>query len=140
LFTGVTVREGIKKDGKVVGVKTSEGDEIYADVVIAADGVNSFWANSLGLIGRMEPDEVALGVKEVLALPREKIEDRFNLERGEGTTIEMFGDNTQGMLGYSPSFTQTKNPFPSAWARNSPIFKKRASGRRICWNTPRTTP
>jgi electron transfer flavoprotein-quinone oxidoreductase len=44
-------------------------------------------------------DEVALGVKEVLALPREKIEDRFNLEQGEGTTIEIFGENTRGMLG-----------------------------------------
>jgi electron transfer flavoprotein-quinone oxidoreductase len=109
LFTGVTVRDGIKKDGKVVGVKTSEGDELYADVVIAADGVNSLLAQSLGLLDEWKPDEVALGVKEVLALPREKLEDRFNLERGEGTTIEMFGDNTQGMLGYTFLYTNKES-------------------------------
>ena len=109
LFTGVTVREGIKKDGKVVGVKTSEGDELYADVVIAADGVNSLLAQSLGLLDEWSSDEVALGVKEVLALPREKLEDRFNLERGEGTTIEMFGDNTQGMLGYTFLYTNKES-------------------------------
>lgn len=109
LFTGVTVRDGIKKDGKVVGVKTSEGDELYADVVIAADGVNSLLAQSLGILDEWKPDEVALGVKEVLALPREKLEDRFNLERGEGTTIEMFGDNTQGMLGYTFLYTNKES-------------------------------
>lgn len=109
LFTGVTVRDGIKKDGKVVGVKTSEGDELYADVVIAADGVNSLLAQSLGLLDEWKPDEVALGVKEVLALPREKLEDRFNLEKGEGTTIEMFGDNTQGMLGYTFLYTNKES-------------------------------
>lgn len=109
LFTGVTVREGIKKDGKVVGVKTSEGDELLADVVIAADGVNSLLAQSLGLLDEWKSDEVALGVKEVLALPREKLEDRFNLERGEGTTIEMFGDNTQGMLGYTFLYTNKES-------------------------------
>lgn len=109
LFTGVTVREGLKKDGKVVGVKTSEGDELYADVVVAADGVNSLLAQQLGLMDEWKADEVALGVKEVLALPREKLEDRFNLERGEGTTIEMFGDITQGMLGYAFLYTNKES-------------------------------
>ncbi len=105
VYTGVTVRDGIKKDGKVVGVKTSEGDELLADVVVAADGVNSLLAQKLGLMDEWKSDEVALGVKEILSLPREKLEDRFNLERGEGTTIEMFGDVTRGMLGYAFLYT-----------------------------------
>ncbi len=105
LFTGVTVREGLRKDGKVVGVKTSDGDELYADVVVAADGVNSLLGQQLGLLDEWTADEVALGVKEVLELPREKIEDRFNLEKGEGTTIEIFGENTRGLLGYSFLYT-----------------------------------
>ena len=105
IYTGITVSEVIKKDGQIVGVKTSEGDELLADVVIAADGVNSLLAEQAGLLDEWTPDEVALGVKEVLSLPREKLEDRFNLENGEGTTIEMFGDNTQGMMGYSFLYT-----------------------------------
>ncbi|HNC74952.1 MAG TPA: FAD-dependent monooxygenase [Elusimicrobiota bacterium] len=109
LFTGVTVSEGLKKNGKVVGIKTSEGDEIFADVVIAADGVNSLLGQQLGLLDEWKADEVALGVKEVLALPREKIEDRFNLEQNEGTTIEIFGENTRGMLGYSFLYTNKES-------------------------------
>jgi len=109
VFCGVTVRECIKKDGKVVGVKTSEGDELYADVVIACDGVNSLLAQQVGLIDEWKSGEVALGVKEVLALPREKIEDRFCLEPNDGATTEMFGDITQGMLGYAFLYTNKES-------------------------------
>lgn len=100
LFPGVTVANVVKKDGKIVGIKTSDGDELYADVVIAADGVNSLLAQKAGLIDELKPEEVALGAKEILKLPVEKIEDRFNLEQGEGCTTEMFGAVTKGMLGY----------------------------------------
>src|SRR3989344_3085071 len=80
LYTGVLVTDVIKKGSKVVGVKTSEGDELLADVVIACDGVNSLIARKAGIMDDWRSDEVALGVKEVLALPKEKIEDRFGLE------------------------------------------------------------
>ena len=105
LFTGVTVSGCLKENGRIVGIKTSEGDEMRADVVVAADGVNSMLAQDAGLIDEWRPDEVALGVKEILALPREKIEDRFCLEKNEGTTQEMFGRVTRGMLGYSFLYT-----------------------------------
>lgn len=109
VFCGVTVREALKKDGKVVGVKTSEGDELLADVVVACDGVNSMLAQQVGLIDEWKSDEVALGVKQTLALPSEKIEDRFCLEPGEGSTTEMFGDVTQGMLGYAFLYTNKES-------------------------------
>jgi electron transfer flavoprotein-quinone oxidoreductase len=109
LYTGVTVREVVRKDGKICGIKTSEGDEIFADVVIAADGVNSMLAQQAGLMDEWKADEVALGVKEVLALPREKIEDRFCLEKNEGTTFEMFGQVSQGMLGYAFLYTNKES-------------------------------
>jgi electron transfer flavoprotein-quinone oxidoreductase len=100
LYTGVTVKELLKKDGKIAGIKTSEGDEMTAPVVIAADGVNSLLAQKAGIIDEWKPSEVALGAKEILELPVEKIEDRFNLEPGEGSTMEVFGSITKGMLGY----------------------------------------
>lgn len=105
LITGITVKD-LLRDGKaIVGVKTTEGDELAADAVVACDGVNSILAQRAGLHREWRPDEVALGVKEVLALPREKIEDRFCLQGNQGATIEMVGDITKGMLGYAFLYT-----------------------------------
>lgn len=109
IYSGVMVSDLVKKDGKVCGVKTSEGDELLADVVIACDGVNSILAQKAGLIDEWRADEVALGVKEVLALPQEKIDERFCLENGEGATIEMFGSLTEGMLGYGFLYTNKES-------------------------------
>ncbi|MBI1979273.1 MAG: FAD-dependent monooxygenase [Elusimicrobia bacterium] len=109
LYTGVLVTDVVRKNGRICGVKTSEGDEILADVVIACDGVNSILAQKAGLIDEWKPEEVALAVKETLALPREKIEDRFCLENGEGTTFEIFGNVTEGMLGYAFLYTNQES-------------------------------
>ncbi|OGR82518.1 MAG: hypothetical protein A2901_00435, partial [Elusimicrobia bacterium RIFCSPLOWO2_01_FULL_54_10] len=109
LYTGVLVTDVIKKGSKVVGVKTSEGDELLADVVIACDGVNSLIARKAGIMDDWRSDEVALGVKEVLALPKEKIEDRFGLEPNDGATMEMFGNITSGMLGYGFLYTNKES-------------------------------
>lgn len=102
---GVTVSDVIKKNGAVVGVRTTEKDELCADVVIACDGVNSILAQKAGLHREWKPQEIALGVKEVLSLPCGTIEDRFCLEAGQGSTTEMLGDITQGMLGYAFLYT-----------------------------------
>lgn len=105
LLCGVKVDDVVRKDGKVCGVKTSDGDELLADVVIAADGVNSILAQKAGLRAELKPAEVALGAKEVLSLPSEKIEDRFALGKGEGATTEFFGSLSLGMLGYAFLYT-----------------------------------
>ncbi|HAH06651.1 MAG TPA: FAD-dependent oxidoreductase, partial [Elusimicrobia bacterium] len=105
LYAGVTVR-GVVKDGeRIVGVKTSEGDELSASVVLACDGVNSMLAQKAGLRPELKPSEVALGAKEVLELPAEKIEDRFALEKGEGAVMELLGSTSLGMLGYAFLYT-----------------------------------
>jgi electron transfer flavoprotein-quinone oxidoreductase len=100
VFCGVTVRDVVKKDGRVVGIKTSEGDELLAGVVIACDGVNSMLAQKAGFIDELKPSEVALGSNEVIGLDPKVIEDRFQLNPGEGATMEMFGSTSLGMLGY----------------------------------------
>lgn len=105
VFCGVTVREVLKENGKIVGIKTSDGDELRASVVVACDGVNSLVAQKAGFIDELKPTEVALGAKEVIALDPKVIEDRFQLNPGEGATMEMFGSVTLGMLGYSFIYT-----------------------------------
>ena len=109
VYPGVTVSKLLQKDGQVIGIETSEGDQLLADGVIACDGVNSMLAQSIGLIDEWKAEEVALGVKEVLALPKEKIEERFNLEGNEGTTFEFVGKISKGMLGYCFLYTNKES-------------------------------
>lgn len=95
------VDEIIKEEGKVVGVKVSRPEgEVRAKVVVVAEGVNSMLAQeALGLKNRHKWGDLAVAAKEVIALPKEKIEDRFCLSKGMGATIELFGDVTKGMVG-----------------------------------------
>ncbi|MBI5631004.1 MAG: FAD-dependent monooxygenase [Elusimicrobia bacterium] len=109
VFSGVAVRDVVKKDGKVCGVKTGDGDELPARVVLACDGVNSILAQKAGFIDELKPSEVALGAKEVIALDPKVIEDRFQLNPGEGATMEMFGSATLGMLGYVFIYTNKES-------------------------------
>jgi len=88
----------IRKDGKVVGVRTqrSEGD-IYADVVIAADGANSLVAKKAGLRSDFSSDRFTTGIKEIIELPKEVISQRFGLEGNEGAAVT-FGGYPSGIL------------------------------------------
>ena len=96
-----TTVTGLLRDaaGRVAGVRTDrpEGD-IAARLVIACDGVHSFLAKEAGLYDKWSVSHFTVGVKEVLALPREVLEDRFNLTGYEGLDIEILG-GTQGIAG-----------------------------------------
>jgi len=97
IINSTVVKEAITENGKVVGVKTDRphGD-VFADCVIATDGVNSLFAKSLGLRKKIRPDTVAIAVKEVIGLDEKTINDRFNVKSGEGATIEMTGSFFNG--------------------------------------------
>ncbi|TFG33930.1 FAD-dependent oxidoreductase [Candidatus Thorarchaeota archaeon] len=97
LIPGIRVDTPILKDGKVVGIHAGD-EEIEADVVIAADGVNSKMAIGAGLREDFTPSQVALGVKEVIGLPRDVIEDRFGLVDTEGVA-HLFLGSTRGNPG-----------------------------------------
>jgi electron transfer flavoprotein-quinone oxidoreductase len=106
LINETVVTECIVENGKVIGVRTDRPNgEVYADVVVLADGVNSLLSKQLGFHKEFRPDEVALTVMEVINLPKEKINDRFNLEDNQGCTIEIFGDSTKGNLGTAFLYT-----------------------------------
>jgi electron transfer flavoprotein-quinone oxidoreductase len=99
------VTDLLRDEERVIGVRTDRDDgDLYADIVVIADGVNSLLAKSLGVHREWAPDQVSLAVKEVLALPKEKIQERFNLEEGEGCTIEILGQ-TCGMAGLGFLYT-----------------------------------
>ena len=96
--TGMRVDEVIKRDGKVVGVSAG-GEEMEADVVLLADGVNSLLAQQLGLKPELKPSNTAVGVKEVIKMDEEKIAHRFGNAPGEGTAWLLAGDITGGNVG-----------------------------------------
>ncbi len=78
--------------GQVCGVRTDRADgDLRAPVVIAADGVNSFLAKEAGLLPQTDAKHHTLGVKEVLALPREVIDERFGVRGDEGVDVEILG-------------------------------------------------
>lgn len=110
LINETVVTECIVENGKVIGVRTDRPDgEVYADVVVLADGVNSLLSKQLGFHKEFRPDEVALTVMEVINLPKDKINDRFNLQDNQGCTIEIFGDSTKGNLGTAFLYTNKES-------------------------------
>jgi len=86
------------ENGVVAGIKAGN-EEIFAHVVVAADGVLSFMAEKAGLRPKMAPKQYAVGMKEVIELPEEKINDRFNVESAEGCAHLYLGDVTKGLFG-----------------------------------------
>jgi electron transfer flavoprotein-quinone oxidoreductase len=107
-----TVVDELLRDGsgQVRGVRVRRPDgEIHARVVVAADGVNSFLARQAGLVGELDPRHVSLGVKEVIALDRQTVEERFGLAGDEGTTHEYIGSVTGEVNGGAFLYTNRQS-------------------------------
>jgi len=100
LICETTVEQLLMDGDKVVGVRCDRmGGDVFADVVILADGVNSTLARKAGFHGELASKNVALAVKEILFMPEETIQARFNVNEDEGVVIEMMGSVTEGMVG-----------------------------------------
>ncbi len=98
LVPGIRVDKVLKEDGRVVGVVAGD-EEMRADVVIAADGAFSFITQDAGLREKPRAEQVAIGVKQLIGLPRETIEERFHLVGDEGTAYAIVGYATRGVDG-----------------------------------------
>jgi electron transfer flavoprotein-quinone oxidoreductase len=95
---GMRVDDLLFQEGRVSGVKVGD-EEFSSDIVILADGVNSLLAKKAGLRSDFLPEDMKQGVKEVIELPRETIEQRFNLVNDEGAAMEFVGTCTRGLPG-----------------------------------------
>lgn len=83
MVCGVRVDDLLIEDGKVAGVIAGD-EEMQADVVVLADGVNSLLGQKIGLKEELKPDQTTVGAKEVITLSPEVIQERFGLSDGEG--------------------------------------------------------
>lgn len=103
-----TVVNDLLRDGSgmVNGVRTDRPDgDLRARVVVLADGINSPLAAKTGFRPEPKPENVALAVKETIALPEEVIDERFNVGTGQGVTTEILGQVTLGMNGVAFLYT-----------------------------------
>jgi len=117
ILTGV-VADGLIRDsrGRVVGVKTrvdegadpAEG-ELFAEVVILAEGANALIAEREGFRPKMLAHDMAVAVKEIIALPEETIRDRFCLEGTDGEGREYYGEAAAGMFGSGFIYTNRES-------------------------------
>jgi electron transfer flavoprotein-quinone oxidoreductase len=97
LICGIRVDELIEDNGRVIGIIAGE-DNMYCDAVVAADGVNSLMAQKAGLIGDIQAHSVGVGVKEIIELAPEIINERFNVQTDEGAARMILGC-TEGIHG-----------------------------------------
>jgi len=90
IATGVRVDELLKENGKVVGLK-SGSDEIRCDIVVVCDGINSLVSKSSGVLKEWKGRQLGIGVKQVLRLDKNKIEERFLLKERGGVEYTFLG-------------------------------------------------
>jgi electron transfer flavoprotein-quinone oxidoreductase len=100
LITRATVDDLVRKDGRITGVSIlGRRGQLSAPVVVAADGVLSFTALKAGLRRpSFDPAQMAVGVKALIDMPREMIDERFGLVRDQGLANEFVGC-TEGIRG-----------------------------------------
>lgn len=95
---GIRVDDLIIRDGKVCGVIAGE-DEMEANMVILADGVNSILGEKLGMVKKVSPHHCAVGVKEVIQLTQQQVNDRFGCADKEGAAWLFAGMPSAGHMG-----------------------------------------
>jgi electron transfer flavoprotein-quinone oxidoreductase len=99
LLTDVRVNGLLREAGEIIGVTCDEIDPIEADLVVAADGVNSELARDAGLMDWDEPEEWFQGVKAVVDMPEGAVEERFDIDTDEGEAHLFSGDLFEGARG-----------------------------------------
>ncbi len=98
IIPGIRVDDIITRDGKVCGV-VAGGEEMEADVVVLADGVNSILGEKLGMVSKVTPHNCAVGVKEIIQLTKEQVNDRFSCTDKEGAACLFAGMPSDGYMG-----------------------------------------
>ena len=128
---GVRVDALVREGNKVTGVQAGD-DILEANVVILADGVNSMLGRSLGMVPASDPHHYAVGVKEVIGLTPEQINDRFNITGEEGAAWLFAGSPSDGLMAGDFSIP-TRIPYPWGWFVDWVISPMRKKACRKCW-------
>jgi electron transfer flavoprotein-quinone oxidoreductase len=99
IVAGVHVRSiNHQGEGKTL-IETDELDPFEVKAVIAADGVNSEIAQITGARPKFTQEQLYQGVKVVIKLPEEIIQERFGVGADEGAAHLFAGDVTLNHIG-----------------------------------------
>ena len=99
IVSGVHVRSITQQGEARTLVETDELEPFEVKAVIAADGVNSEIAQLTGARPKFTPEQLYQGVKVVVKLPEEVIEERFGVSADEGAAHLFAGDVTLNHIG-----------------------------------------
>lgn len=128
-INGIAVESLIKEGDRVVGVRAG-GDEITADLVLLCDGVGSLLTASAVGAPALQPRHVAVGVKEVIALPERVISDRSMCGDEDGMAWMFVGDASKGHVGGGFLYTNRESisvgivaPISDLYESETPIYQ-----------------
>ena len=98
LINEARVDDLIVENGRVRGIIAGQ-DRIPTEAVIACDGTTTGLARKAGLVTMLEPEQISMGMKDVIELPSDKIEERLGLDPGEGAAHVFVGACSDGLRG-----------------------------------------
>jgi electron transfer flavoprotein-quinone oxidoreductase len=127
LLSKTLVTDVIRENGKIAGV-IAGGDELRADVVLACDGALSLIPEKAGLRAPGRAHDNAIGVKELIQLDPNLINDRFNVADGEGAAHLFAGDVTKGLFGGGFLYTNRDSVSLGLVVSIEDIAKEEAAG------------
>jgi electron transfer flavoprotein-quinone oxidoreductase len=143
LIPETVVEELVVRDNRVIGVRTGREGDLLADVVVVCEGVGlgsrlleKTIVNGRPLKAPLKANQVAMAVKEVVAMDPVTIESRFNCEPGEGASVECFGDATRGLSGFMFIYTNKETLSVGGGALLSEMSDVRLSREELARRTP----
>jgi electron transfer flavoprotein-quinone oxidoreductase len=130
LLLGFTVERLLTEDGRVVGIHAG-GDDLYADIVVIAEGTRSQLLKQIGGRDEFHAGDVSIGVKEVIALPEETITERFQcLNADEGAAYTCVG-HTGGVEGGGFIYTNRETLSVGVVAKIDAVYKSKQKPHEI---------
>ncbi len=99
IIPGVHVKSITRNENGTLIIQTDELDEFEVKAIIAADGVNSEVAEMVGARKKFTPQQLYQGVKVIVKLPEEIINERFGISTDEGAAHLYAGDITLNHIG-----------------------------------------
>jgi electron transfer flavoprotein-quinone oxidoreductase len=122
--TSLQADDLVREGSFIKGVKAG-AEEFPADVVILAEGVNSLLTEKAGLRQPDSAHDMKQGVKEVIRLPQEILEERFQLQGQEGVAMEFLGSCTRGLPGGGFLYTNRDSISLGMVVQLSAVLEKR---------------
>ena len=124
LATSVRVDEILFRDGQAYGVRVGE-EKLEADYIVVAEGANTLLLEKHGLREKISPKDIAVGIKEVIKLGKEKINERFGLEDEEGSAYFLISPKFGG------GFIYTMEEYVSIGVIYRPLFNNNVEAKDV---------